>query len=325
MGTNGLDNSLETSVDNGNINYTSSYQNAIDATKNGCPDFDGDGIGDLIDIDDDNDGVLDELENNCTPLFPPTNIGDKGAGIVPPGWEITQSSPDIADVTNHVYGVWNSGCTSVAPAAPNGHTKWVFISSPTGEAFKTTINGLIPGQQYTLTYYCGRFGGFGYPVGQHTFKMGTTTIDQYTPTVGCGWDTRIITFTPTATSHDFSFQATGTGNVGANISISANAISKLVCDFDNDGKPNSLDLDSDGDGCSDAFEAGATTVRTDSIIAGPYGANGYANSKETGIDNIQPNYNTTYEYTCILVALYTCTYVYGYAYTVVLFILFPMF
>ena len=92
-------------------------------------DTDSDGIVNSIDIDDDNDGVPDAIEDNCTPLFPSTNLGTKAQIAVPPGWDIVQSSPDIANVTSHVYGVWNSGCTSTAPAASNGHTQWVLISS----------------------------------------------------------------------------------------------------------------------------------------------------------------------------------------------------
>jgi hypothetical protein len=55
-----------------------------------------------------------------------------------------------------------------------------------------------------------------------------------------------------------------------------------------------LDLDSDNDGCSDAYESGATSVKSDSTIAGPYGTNGYANSKETALDNGVTNFNSNY-------------------------------
>jgi len=64
FGTNGLSNFLETNKDNGIINYTSFYNKyAIDNAKIICNeiDTDGDGIVNLIDIDDDNDGILDKL------------------------------------------------------------------------------------------------------------------------------------------------------------------------------------------------------------------------------------------------------------------------
>ncbi|MEQ6118269.1 Ig-like domain-containing protein, partial [Reichenbachiella sp. MALMAid0571] len=57
-------------------------------------------------------------------------------------------------------------------------------------------------------------------------------------------------------------------------------------DTDDDGIPNHLDLNSDGDSCSDAYEAGhGLTVLTGGIIAGPYGANGLANSIEITVES----------------------------------------
>ncbi|MEM9887929.1 MAG: DUF11 domain-containing protein [Bacteroidota bacterium] len=61
VGNNGLANSLETMPDNGILNYTLQpylTNSQVDA----CADNDGDGIGDIIDEDDDNDGILDEDE-----------------------------------------------------------------------------------------------------------------------------------------------------------------------------------------------------------------------------------------------------------------------
>ncbi len=71
--------------------------------------------------------------------------------------------------------------------------------------------------------------------------------------------------------------------------------SSATCDSDGDGIPNRLDLDSDGDGCSDAFESGATTLTTANYkVAGPFGANGYADSKETTAESGVSNYASTY-------------------------------
>jgi hypothetical protein len=70
----------------------------------------------------------------------------------------------------------------------------------------------------------------------------------------------------------------------------------LPCsDTDEDGIVNSLDLDSDDDGCSDAFEAGATTsLAANYTFPAPYGTNGLANAKETVVDNGIVNYTATY-------------------------------
>jgi hypothetical protein len=220
-------------------------------------DTDGDGVPNWTDLDDDNDGILDRVE--CfAPLVPPTNSLPRAEQAVPTGWSIAASSPDISEVSYHVYGAWSvGGCTGDAPAAPNGHTRFVSLGSSTGEAFKTTISGLLPGQQYTFTYYVAKFGIS--QLAQNTLSMGGTIIDRFTPTVGCGWETRVVAFTPSQSSHDFEFKATTTpiGGLSTSISVSADAITKLVCDTDNDGIANSLDLDSDGDGCPDTIEGGA--------------------------------------------------------------------
>ena len=56
---------LETAVDSGTINYTSTYSAyAINDAINACTDTDDDGVNDVFDLDDDNDGVLDTEEGN---------------------------------------------------------------------------------------------------------------------------------------------------------------------------------------------------------------------------------------------------------------------
>jgi len=66
---NGLLNQFESSTTSGTINYTSTYSGyAIVSSINACLDSDGDTIADIIDIDDDNDGVLDIMEMTCSPV-----------------------------------------------------------------------------------------------------------------------------------------------------------------------------------------------------------------------------------------------------------------
>ncbi|WP_461783613.1 beta strand repeat-containing protein, partial [Prosthecobacter sp.] len=254
-----------------------------------CPplDSDGDSVTNSADLDDDNDGILDTVENaGCAILIPPTNVGTKAIITVPTGWSIVTSTPDLVDVTSSPYGVWNIGCTNTAPAAPNGHTKFVFLGANTQESFKTTVNYLNVGQTYQFTYYQGNFGGFNFSPGEVTVKLGSTTIDQFTPVQGCGWSTRVISFTATATSQELSFTATGTSNQSAIISVSEDAINAGECDTDNDGIPNRLDLDSDGDGCSDAIEGGASFTAANlvtSTLAGGNSGAGYTGTSTTPV------------------------------------------
>ena len=64
-------------------------------------------------------------------------------------------------------------------------------------------------------------------------------------------------------------------------------------DTDSDYIANTLDLDSDNDGCPDSFESGTTSTNT-SIVSSPFGANGFADGKETTIES--GVYNGTYTY-----------------------------
>jgi CshA-type fibril repeat protein len=321
VGANGLLNSLETTAESGQINYTSYYDSyAKLANVNICTtiDTDLDGVLDTADLDDDNDGIPDTDEYcKSSILLPATNTTATITEFrVPTGWTITNSSPDIATTASSIYNGWVGGCAGTAPAAPNGHTSWVNFYSNTQEAFKTTITGLTVGKTYILKAFYAKFAATP-ALGRITVKLGTTVIDQYTPTLGCGWETRFITFTATATSHDLQFQNTGIASPmqNASISISADPIYE-VCDSDNDGIPNHLDLDSDGDGCTDAKEAGVsgtlrngevknganggvvtTTTNMAGAIAGAvssYGANGLADAVETSAESGIINYPSTY-------------------------------
>jgi hypothetical protein len=61
--SNGLLNNYEGTTA-GTVNYASTYTNfALSTAINACTDTDGDGIKDVKDIDDDNDGVLDAIES----------------------------------------------------------------------------------------------------------------------------------------------------------------------------------------------------------------------------------------------------------------------
>ena len=63
FGTNGFLNSLETFADNGIYKSNYPYDFAIDPTIKSCLDSDTDGVPDIYDLDDDNDGILDAIES----------------------------------------------------------------------------------------------------------------------------------------------------------------------------------------------------------------------------------------------------------------------
>jgi hypothetical protein len=61
-GANGFANVIETANESGIYSGTYSYKYATDPTVVFCRDTDGDGIIDMEDLDDDNDGILDSIE-----------------------------------------------------------------------------------------------------------------------------------------------------------------------------------------------------------------------------------------------------------------------
>ncbi|WP_211230234.1 autotransporter outer membrane beta-barrel domain-containing protein, partial [Algoriphagus marincola] len=86
----------------GNINYTSTYADfALEDTLNACLDTDGDGVGDLIDIDDDNDGILDTDEDNLV----------SGLTVVSAGLGVELGS-NAFTVTSSLTGSWTNSVQS---------------------------------------------------------------------------------------------------------------------------------------------------------------------------------------------------------------------
>ena len=53
FGTNGLENTLESTTDSGVVNYIATYDNATSVDISNCTDTDGDGVADTVDVDDD--------------------------------------------------------------------------------------------------------------------------------------------------------------------------------------------------------------------------------------------------------------------------------
>jgi hypothetical protein len=172
-GKNGLLDNYESSTSTGTINYTSSYSNyALFNTIIACVDTDGDGIKDVIDIDDDNDGVLDTLENGpfgCA-VSPAcvTNASlsasTSATSTSPTGWT-TFANGGSVDINQ---GNWQISYGQATPSrtlfpAATANTFFIYGMSkggggslgswgPYGEAFQQTLNCLTIGQTYYLSF-----------------------------------------------------------------------------------------------------------------------------------------------------------------------------
>jgi gliding motility-associated-like protein len=319
----------------GTVNYTSTYSSyAITNTINTCIDSDSDGIRDLLDLDDDNDGVLDSIENGpfgCA-LSPAcvTNLSlsasASGIGTPPTGWTnfANGGSVDINQGNWQISG--QATASSVLFPSSNASTYFIYGMSkggsgslggwaPYGEAFQQTLNCLTIGQTYYLSFR-GAFThspGIANQVAYETtptaarfvlLRDGTQVSQAPDQLLQATQQMVTLSFVATATTHTIAIAHTA--DLATDLSLmvieagsgylctSKPASSNDALDTDGDGTPNRIDLDSDGDGCFDAVEAKTVTSLTQSTVAGQYGNNGFANSIETSTES--GVYSGTYLY-----------------------------
>lgn len=211
-------------------------------------DTDGDGVADVCDLDDDNDGILDAAECNVSNFYwsnPPTVNGNNATGTIN-GIGYTYSSSSPIEVTASVFA------HQVFPASyavPN--------VNPTIKNTQITNNTLTfasPMKNPVLVF--SSIGGFNsVPI---TFSspieiLWSTAVVQNSPTQITGTEGyAIIRLNGTFSSISFNYlQAENWCNFafGADFTTCG--------DTDNDGILDLVDLDSDNDGCSDAVEGGA--------------------------------------------------------------------
>ncbi|MNU32621.1 hypothetical protein D3C71_211710 [compost metagenome] len=334
-GDNGLGDSVETAPDSGIVNYTSTYaQYATNKTLNFCTDTDGDSVPDLIDLDDDNDGVLDTTE--CTYPATPTNTS-----------------------TSNIFAVWSNATiaagTNLAPTYLTSVGSWTAGSGLTAAISSSAINV----SNVNGSSLADAFGANEYL--EHPF---TTTADNY------NWLYYVRSSASNATNYHWAMLISDDNFVTytiLNIDMIRTATGILVndindyqlkpstaykvrtyfwgattlnfdeftmfgyseCDTDNDGAPNRLDLDSDGDGCTDAVESGTvdqaggnassgtvvnvsgSTIVPNAIVGdnvpASYGVNGFYNGIENN-DTAAATYLGTYTYASVInAAIASCT------------------
>ena len=319
-GTNGLANSLETNdTFTATTSYSSTYvKYAISSTLNGCADTDGDGIGDLVDLDDDNDGILDAIEapscyytqaeisgiSSVTSQLAASSYPTRTMWYDNNAATFSDFNPNISVVNQEIYNITPSTSPLVVSAVSFDITSYAILTAGSTAKLQgfdgTSWVDLSTAQSATVTS------------GTQTFTntLQTTTAYQkfrlYGVTGTCyyGYCTE-IRLIPSANSY-------------------GSAAPKATClvDTDGDGKTNDKDLDSDGDLCPDAKEAGVTgtllsgdifnTSGTTSVnnatAQGPYGANGLANAIEnndttSGITS----YGSTYNPNATSTVLNACT------------------
>ena len=303
FGANGFYNALEKTAAESNLyNGIYTYDYANNAGYNSCTDTDGDGVPDLIDLDNDNDGVLDAVES-------PTCFYTLD--------DLARPASVSSDLTQHTasYVIGNSidGVGSTASAFATGQD-WVGK-----EIFKFTANNYITiaGMSFDLVNWAlssatastFKLQGSGDNVNwidlsTATYSTATTGTFTISNTLATTSKLKYYRLVGVAGTSGYGGVYEARFNLPAATSSSANPKSSCSNDTDGDGIFNQNDLDSDGDGCPDAVEAGTTAIATSgvlsssklttSVIPAPYGANGFANGLETSTES--GKYTGTYTY-----------------------------
>lgn len=311
-GANGLADSLENNDTSTAVtSYPSTYNiYAIYKFLNICADTDGDGIPDLVDIDDDNDGVVDAIEApSC--YYTATEMAVPNM--------VTTEIPTTGTIAN-LYD--NNAATTfafTATTAVNALGKTIFEITPVYPQAATAIILNLNTAASPISA----------PTAAATLKAqgwnGTAWVDLATYTSAPAVTSQVQTyaFTNTVLYSKYRLFESGAAGVAitasavqevmlqmpANYNPSSNQKSTCGVDTDGDGITNNLDLDSDGDGCSDAKEAGATTSSTPNFQfpAAGVGINGLTDSKETTPDSGVINYTSTYEILAVNPNINACT------------------
>ncbi|OXB08655.1 hypothetical protein B0A81_10155 [Flavobacterium plurextorum] len=308
VGANGLDNTLET-LDNGVVTYTSTYNlYAINSSIKACTDTDGDGIVDVIDIDDDNDGVLDSVE--CPTLFASMtgNGGFSTAAASITNWYMGLASatlpiaepftPTVITITNtgSVYNYGIGGGNQVnSPLTGGLFDMYGGVNTATGVQYilqendpsrpvvSKLPNVLVAGASYNYSFDLGNRGSGSANKYIVLLYNADTKMPEKIIESGVLNTLPAVSDTPSYKNITGSFIPTSSANYyllfypsvsgGANDDFAIDRVAVVgsgvsACDIDNDGIPNYLDLDSDGDGCPDTKEAVLYNHSTEASIVG---------------------------------------------------------
>ena len=268
-------------------------------------DTDGDGIPDSTDIDDDDDGILDQDEQCITFLLDGTSF-ETYTGSFPPGSPANRNSPYpnvlVAPPFTSVNGdgeVWSSSQgpqgTTFTPyqgfyfielltndASANDASYWNESTLGTNPNYDRimVIENVYPNRTYNIEYFHkegGRFvathaGGGATLLQIQSMNTNYAISNISTPTAN--WASNTVSFTTDSqtTRVAILFSAYSPG-INSSIQLDAITMSDPIScnnDIDSDGIPNGLDLDSDNDGIYDVIESGNEALDTnfDGVING---------------------------------------------------------
>lgn len=257
-GANGLPDAVETPVESGIINYTSTYiPNSTFSSITGCIDRDGDTVVDANDLDLDNDGILNTVEDgycnidynlgtNKSLIQISSNTGLAGSG----GIEVLLNGNTADDNFWFSNSNW-AGDEIVrlefpSPTILTGLEYWIGNDHMMDYGTVTKIQGsndgatwvdMSPNTEFTMAAPDNTSGVLSAAPYAHTFLWSNDTAYTFYRQFAISGGGN-----PTPFVNELFFQTVG----------------PAICDIDGDGLPNSADLDSDGDGIPDNIEAQTT-------------------------------------------------------------------
>ena len=280
--------------------------NSFSAILNIASDFDGDGIVDTDDRDDDNDGILDEVEaNNCSIGDPAIDVvifsedfgQANGNRVTTPytNYNFANGSGDLADGSYTIFEDI-SATASWAPSiwqTQGDHTTGtdrmaIFNANNTAglEFYRRSLVQVVENVPLNISFWVMNLdidqpsnNGRTEPDitvliqqgGSTVYSFNTNAIAREENDSPEAWKNFTGSFTPVSnTTLELVLINNAPGGLGNDLALDDIQITQSFCDSDGDGIPNTLEADSDGDGCFDSDEAYYDTY-ADSDDNGMYG------------------------------------------------------
>ena len=255
------------------------------------PDSDGDGVANLCDLDDDNDGILDTEEGVCTPTSPLSSTG----------WKATvYDAPSTTDAWGEISAANTFPTASYYPIATFDYNEFAGTSDAFDFNFATGAIGLKPANPKVTNYVGGTIDGnaSGNPVNtqdDYAIMFRKTITAQEAGIYAFDFlygDDQLFIYKNGVKVYQLlqAYNVQATNNVATITVVEGDVISMLVVeentwnteirfndrkiagtcyltDTDGDGTPNYLDLDSDNDGCADAREGDENVLASQLVTA----------------------------------------------------------
>ncbi|WGH75481.1 DUF4347 domain-containing protein [Tenacibaculum tangerinum] len=269
-------NAIPNSVD---FDYRDASDDACDASISFNTDTDGDNVTDICDIDDDNDGILDDIENNCS-LTAKLTLADLGLA---PNTVNQSGTADISAALGLAPGSVTISYTGVKTTDVStylerlGDTSSYTVSSTYALQLRAEHGSVVPGSSRDNFHAGTTFGTFSYVgnlVAGFVSGYDATTNTYYVENTGATKNTGFIAWDSDTFLNDFNFGFSTTANP-SNFYLYSIAFC-VPADTDADGIPDYLDLDADNDGIPDNIEA--QTTQNYIIPSGTYNAQGLDNA-----------------------------------------------